>query len=92
LQPFEEDEWVGRALTFGETHEPAAIFITNRDERCSMVNFDPDSARPAAEVLKAIVLVRNNKAGVYGTVTRRGHLMVGQPVFLEPATARPVGP
>ncbi len=38
----------------------------NRDERCSMVNFDPDSARPAAEVLKAIVRVRDNKAGVYG--------------------------
>ena len=85
--PFEEDDWVGGVLSFQETHEAAAaIGITNRDERCSMVNLDPDSARPAAEALKAIVRVRDNKAGVYGTVTRRGRLAVGQPVFLVPRT------
>jgi len=83
--PFEEDDWVGGVLSFGETHEAAAIGVTNRDERCSMVNFDPDSARPAAEVLKAIVRVRDNKAGIYGTVMRRGPVAVGQPVFFEPA-------
>jgi uncharacterized protein YcbX len=86
--PFEEDEWVGGVLSFGETSEAAAICITNRDERCSMVNFDPESARPAAEVLKAIVRVRDNKAGVYGTVTRLGRLTAGQPVFFEPAAAQ----
>ena len=85
--PFEEDEWVGGVLSFGESNEAAAIFITNRDERCSMVNFDPVSARPAPEVLKVIVRVRDNKAGVYGTVTRRGRLILGQPIFFEPATA-----
>ena len=83
--PFEEDEWVKGVLSFGEGNETAAIGITNRDERCSMVNFDPDSARPAAEVLKAIVRVKDNKAGVYGTVTRRGRLTVGQPILFEPA-------
>ena len=83
--PFEEDAWVGGVLWFGETKEGAAIGITNRDERCSMVNFDPDSARPTPEVLKAIVRVRDNRAGVYGAVTRRGCVAVGQPVFFEPA-------
>jgi uncharacterized protein YcbX len=78
-------EWVGGVLSFGETNEAAAIGITTRDERCSMVNLDPGSARPAAEVLKAIVRVRDNKAGVYGTVTRRGRLAVGQPILFEPA-------
>jgi hypothetical protein len=82
--PYEEDDWVGGVLSFGETNASAAIGITNRDERCSMVNYDPDSARPAAEMLKAIVRVRDNKAGVYGTVTRRGRLAVGQPVFFDP--------
>jgi uncharacterized protein YcbX len=85
--PFEEDAWVGGVLSFGEAGEAAAVAITNRDERCSMVNFDPDSARPAAEILKTIVRVRDNKAGVYGTVTRRGRLATGQPVFFEPAVA-----
>jgi uncharacterized protein YcbX len=83
--PFEEDEWVGGVLSFGESAEAAAIAITNRDERCSMVNFDPGSARVASEVLKAIVRVRDNKAGVYGAVIRRGRLTAGQPIYFEPA-------
>jgi uncharacterized protein YcbX len=83
--PFEDDAWVEGVLSFGETKEGAAIGITNRDERCSMVNFDPDSARSTPEVLRAIVRVRDNKAGVYGTVIRRGRVAVGQPIFFEPA-------
>ncbi len=90
--PFGEDEWVGGVLSFGETGDAPVIGVTNRDERCSMVNFDPGSARIAPEVLKAIVRVRDNKAGVYGTVTRRGRLAVGQPVFFEPAAERRVSP
>ena len=85
--PFEEDDWVRGVLRFGETDEAAAISITNYDERCSMVNVDPDSARTDAEVLKAIVRVRDNKAGVYGTVTRRGCLAVAQPIFFEPVVS-----
>jgi uncharacterized protein YcbX len=83
--PFEEDQWVGGVLSFGATDEAAAIGVTSYDVRCSMVNLDPDSARQSAEVLKAIVRVRDNKAGVYGTVMHRGRLAVGQPVFFEPA-------
>jgi uncharacterized protein YcbX len=83
--PFEEEEWVGGVLSFGEGPDAAAVGVTNRDERCSMVNFDPDSARITAEVLKTIVRVRDNKAGVYATVTRRGRIAVGQPIFFEPA-------
>lgn len=90
--PFEEDEWVGGILRFGEGEESAAIAITNRDERCSMVNLDPDSARPTPAVLRAIVGVRDNKAGVYAAVTRRGRITVGQPVFFEPAAERPARP
>lgn len=85
--PFEEDEWVGGLMSFGETSEAATIAITNRDERCSMVNLDPDSARPAPDVLKAIVRARDNKAGVYGAVIRRGRIAVGQPIFFEAAGA-----
>ena len=52
------------------------------------MNFDPDSGRPAAEVLRAIVRVKDNKAGVYGTVARRGRLAVGLPVFFESSAER----
>jgi hypothetical protein len=82
--PFEEDEWVEGVLSFGK-NDAAAIWITNRDERCSMVNFDPDSARSEPQVLKTIVRVRDNKAGVYGTVIRRGRIEIGQSVCFDPA-------
>jgi uncharacterized protein YcbX len=85
--PFEEDGWIGGVLTFGDTSEAAAISVTNHDERCAMVNFDPDSARQDAEVLRTIVRVRNNKVGVYATVMRRGRVAVGQPIHFEPAAA-----
>lgn len=83
--PFEEDAWVGGVLVFGDHSDGAAVGVTNRDERCSMVNVDPDSARATPEVLKAIVRERDNRAGVYGAVIRRGRIAVGQPVFFEPA-------
>jgi len=84
-EPFEEDGWVGGLLSFGEGDQAATIGITNRDERCSMVNYDPDSAQSAPEVLKAVVRERDNKAGVYGTVIRCGRLAVGQSIYFRPA-------
>jgi hypothetical protein len=81
--PFQEDEWVGGVLSFGKGDDSPAITVTMRDERCSMVNLDPDSASPAPEVLKAVVRTNQNKAGIYGAVTRTGRLAVGQTVVLS---------
>jgi len=86
--PFQEDEWLGGVLSFGEGDNVPAITVTIRDERCSMVNLDPDSASPAPEVLKAVVRVHQNTAGIYGAVTRIGQLAVGQTIFLRPATEK----
>jgi len=87
--PFQEDEWVGGVLSFGEGDDAPAVAVTMRDARCSMVNLDPDSARPAPEVLKAVVRANQNNAGIYGAVTRVGRLTVGQPVFLRAAICDP---
>jgi uncharacterized protein YcbX len=86
--PFQEDEWLGGVLTFGEGDDAPAINVTMRDVRCSMVNLDPDSARSAPEVLKAVVRANQNNAGIYGTVTRTGRLAVGQPILLHSAPVR----
>jgi uncharacterized protein YcbX len=83
---FQEDEWVGGVLSFGDGDDAPAVTVTMRDIRCSMVNFDPDTARPAPELLKAVVREHQNTAGVYGTVTRIGRLAVGQTLFFHPAT------
>jgi uncharacterized protein len=82
---FQEDEWVGGALSFGEGDDAPAIAVTARDVRCSMVNFDPDLAGSSPEMLKTVVRVNQNNAGVYGTVTRIGRLEAGQPLFLHAA-------
>jgi uncharacterized protein len=84
--PFQEDEWVGSVLSFGEGDDAPAITATMRDLHCSMVNLDPDSASPAPEVMKAIVRANQNNAGVYGAVTRVGRVAVGQPILLRAAT------
>jgi uncharacterized protein YcbX len=84
--PFQEDEWLGGVLSFGNGDDAPAITVTMRDVRCSMVNLDPDSASPGPEVLKAIVRANENNAGIYGAVTRIGRLAVGQTIFLRGAT------
>jgi MOSC domain-containing protein len=85
--PFQENEWVGGVLSFGEADDAPTIAVTMRDVRCSMVNLDPDSASPAPEMMKAVVRANQNNAGIYGTVTRIGQLAVGQTILLRAATA-----
>lgn len=60
---------MGGMLSFGEADDAPAITVTMRDERCAMLNLDPDSATPAPEMLKAVVRRNQNNAGIYG----RGH-------------------
>ena len=86
--PFQEDEWLGGVLSFGEGDAAPAITVTMRDDRCSMVNLDPDSASPAPEVLKAVVRANQNNAGIYGAVPRIGRLRVGQTIFVRTATEK----
>jgi MOSC domain-containing protein len=86
--PFQEDEWVGGVLSFGEVDDAPAIAVTMRDIRCSMVCLDPDSASSAPEVMKTVVGANQNTAGIYGAVTRIGRLAVGQTLFLRAATEK----
>lgn len=81
-EPFEEDRWVGRTLMFGEGEGRAALRVTIKDERCVMVNFDPLTAERDSEVMKTVVRLNENCAGVYGTVVRAGELRVGQVVTI----------
>ncbi|HEV3299741.1 MAG TPA: MOSC domain-containing protein [Planctomycetaceae bacterium] len=82
-QPFEEDRWVGKILEFGSDGTGPAISVTMRDLRCVMINLDPDTAEANADVMKTVILMNENHAGVYGTVVRTGELRVGQVVCLK---------
>jgi hypothetical protein len=80
--PFAEDEWVGGRLLFGETEPRPAVNVTLRDVRCMMINLDPDTATQDARMLKTVVRLNLNNAGVYGTVAQTGAIHVGQPISL----------
>lgn len=82
-EPFEEDRWVGKILEFGADGTGPAISVTLRDKRCVMLNLDPDTAEANAQVMKTVVRMNDNHAGVYGTVVRTGEIRVGQVVTLR---------
>jgi hypothetical protein len=86
--PFQEDEWLGGMLSFGEGDDVPAIAVTMRDVRCSMVNLDPETAGAAPEVMKAVVRANQNNAGIYGAVTRNGRLEIGQTIFHRAASEK----
>ena len=81
-EPFLEDEWVGGMLVFGDGETRPAVSVTMRDERCMMVNLDPETGEQDVRVMKTVVRLNQNTAGVYATVVRTGTLHVGDPVSL----------
>jgi uncharacterized protein YcbX len=80
---FHEDEWVGKVLMFGEDDSSPAVNVTLPDERCMMINLDPDTATQDARIMKTVVRLNQNNAGVYATVVRRGTINVGDRVRLS---------
>jgi hypothetical protein len=81
-EPFHEDEWVGKILEFGDGEARPAVSVTMRDERCVMVNLDPETGKQDARVMKTVVRLHGNTAGVYATVVRTGTIRVGDAVNL----------
>ena len=81
-EPFMEDGWVGGSLVFGNDDAGPTVNITMRDERCVMINLDPETARSDPHIMKTVVRLNDNWAGVYGTVVRTGEISVGDAVRL----------
>src|SRR5262245_32746909 len=79
---FHEDPWVGRTMVFGDGDPQPAVSVTMRDLRCTMLNLDPETAQQDARVMKAVVRLNDNNAGVYATVLRTGVIRVGDRVNL----------
>jgi MOSC domain-containing protein len=81
-EPFLEDGWVGGTLVFGDSEQKPAVSVTAPDVRCMMINLDPDTGIQDPQVLKTVVRLNKNNAGIYGTVVQNGTIRVGQPVSL----------
>ncbi len=85
-ETFLEDGWVGGMLVFGDSEPQPAVSVTLRDLRCAMLNLDPDTGAKDARVMKTVVRLNENYAGVYATVVRRGTIRVGDRVCLVSET------
>jgi uncharacterized protein YcbX len=81
-EPFLEDGWIGRRLVFGDIDSGPMLNVAMADERCMMINLDPDTAEQDPRVMKAVVRLNKNNAGAYCTVARTGQISVGQSVSL----------
>jgi uncharacterized protein YcbX len=81
-EPFLEDIWVGRRLVFGDCDPRPAVSVTLCDARCGMLNLDPETAAADARVMKTVVRLNKNNAGVYATVVQSGTIRVGDRVNL----------
>jgi uncharacterized protein YcbX len=77
-EEFPEDGWVGCLLRIGT----AVVRVDKSDERCAVVNLDPDTLTRNSEVLRTIVRQRAMCFGVYGSTVTPGVLRPGDPVVL----------
>jgi uncharacterized protein YcbX len=79
---FLEDGWVGHALRFGDQEAGPVVSVTMCDQRCVMINLDPETAEQDPRIMKTAVRLNHNNAGVYATVLRTGTIRVGDRVTL----------
>jgi uncharacterized protein YcbX len=74
-----EDDCVGRVLTIGGMR----MRVDQPDERCVVVNVDPETTERDASILREIAQSRGSRFGVYGSVVTPGRVAVGDAVVLE---------
>lgn len=78
-EPYFEDTLVGRRLKVGDTLE---IAIVKKDPRCIIINLDPTTAEPHAEVLRTVAKGHKGCVGVYAAVLREGVVKAGDTIQL----------
>lgn len=78
---YPENEWIGRTIAFGDPADGPRMAATELDERCSMINIDPETGGITPELLRSIVQHVGNYAGIYATPTRTGTCAIGDLVY-----------
>jgi len=76
---FAEDEYVGRTFQIGRK---VRIVILERDIRCRMINFDPDTTEANPEILQYVTQNHEGKAGIYAAVLVEGAVRTGDEIVL----------
>jgi uncharacterized protein YcbX len=78
-ESFPEDPWVGAVLRAGSF----AMRVDRRDERCVVVNVDPDTNERDHSILRTIAHAREACLGVYGTTVEPGRVAVGDAIVVD---------
>lgn len=76
---FAENEFVGRRVGVGAE---VVVAVLDRDPRCQMITFDPETAIADPEVLRKVARGHEGTAGVYGAVLAEGIIRKDDPVTL----------
>ena len=76
-----EDEWVGRALVIGDGENAPKLWVTRPDQRCMMININPQTGVQQPSVLKHVANARNSNLGIYATVMAIGTINVGDAIY-----------
>lgn len=76
---FAEDAFVGRRLRVG-SH--ATMMVLERDPRCRLISLDPETGEHNPEILRKVVQMHDNLAGVYCAVLVEGVLRKGDSIEL----------
>lgn len=76
---FAENDFMGKTLQIGSK---AALSVVERDPRCMMITFDPDTGESNPEILKRVVKGHDGKAGIYGAVLVEGTVRPGDEIKL----------
>ena len=84
-KPFEEDNWLGGLVQLGDREDSPQVELESQNIRCVMINLDPDTAQESPRVLREVAKSRQNRAGIYGSVLRTGHVRAGDTIYLLPA-------
>ena len=77
--PFEEEAWVGRAVTVGQVE----LAVVERVPRCRMIDVDQDSVEVGSAWLKELGRERGTHLAVYADVRRPGRIALGDEVRPE---------
>ena len=77
-EPFAEESWTGRELSIGGVR----LAVTERIERCRMVDVEQADVPAAPDLLKTIAAQRGLCAGVYADVVAPGMLSRGDTVLV----------
>ncbi|OUS12799.1 MOSC domain-containing protein [Gammaproteobacteria bacterium 53_120_T64] len=80
-QGFAEDQLVGRSLKLGNK---VVITIVERDPRCAMITYDPDTAEATPQILRQVSKSHQRNAGIYAAVLVEGMVAAGDRVELIP--------